>query len=283
MNTFKSIIVVGQYEWKRALARKKVALLIIFTILIELLPFVVLNLLPIPSMLLGITGLMWFVGAITPHFFFLQFVALLIGSGSTAEEYDQGTADLILSKPLSRVSYLLGKFFGGLTLVSFVAFLTTFLAIVLSTATFGAQLYLEYAPVVYLSLIFSTMVFFSIGFAAGEAFRSPSLAYLVASFIFITSFILVPFLAAVNSLTGDALYLDISQALPTWSVQNLPLMMAQELFLGSGALPFLFSFGPEIAGTMLEAVTGILIYSSIGIAIAFIRFLKTDVTKKSIE
>ena len=79
MNTFKSIIVVGQYEWKRALARKKVALLIIFTILIELLPFVVLNLLPIPSMLLGITGLMWFVGAITPHFFFLQFVALLIG------------------------------------------------------------------------------------------------------------------------------------------------------------------------------------------------------------
>ncbi len=283
MNNIEAILVVGQYEWRRALARKKIALLIIFTILIEVLPFVILTTLPLPSFILEITGLMWFIGAITPHFFFLQFVALLIGSGSTAEEYEQGTADLILAKPLSKTSYLLGKFFGGLTLFAFVAFLTTFLAIIISTATFGAQLYLEYAPAIYLSLVFSTLVFFSIGFVTGETFRSPSLSYLVASSIFITSFIMVPFLTVANSLTGNTFYLDISRALPTWSVQNLPMIIAQELFLESGNLPFLLSSGPQVSGTLTEAVTGILIYSSIAISIAFIRFLKSDVTKRSIE
>ena len=282
MSSIQSVFAVGQYEWRRALARKKVFLLIVFTILVEVLPFAVLTLLPIPNFLRGVTGLMWLVGVVTPHSFFLQFVALLIGSGSTAEEYEQGTADLILAKPLSRTSYLLGKFLGGFTLFSFIALLTTLLAVILSTSLFGAQQYVEYAPVIYLTIVLSTMVFFSIGFAAGETLRAPGLAYLVASSTFITSLILVPFLTVANSLTGNPLYLDVSRALPTWSVQNLPLMTAKTLFLGSNSIPFIFSFTPQISGTMPEAVAGILIYSAICIIIAFTRFLKTDVTKKSV-
>ncbi len=282
MNVLQSIIAVGQYEWRRALARKKVFLLIIFTILVEVLPFAVLTLLPIPNFLIEITGLMWLVGVVTPHSFFLQFVALLIGSGSTAEEYEQGTADLILAKPLSRTSYLLGKFLGGLTLFSFIALLTTVLAIILSTSLFGAQQYVEYAPIIYLTIVLSTLVFFSIGFVAGETLRAPGLAYLVASSIYITSLILVPFLTVANGLTGNTFYLEVSRALPTWSVQNLPLMTARTLFLGSNSLPFIFSFTPQIPGSQLEAIAGILIYSTICIAFAFARFLKTDVTKKSV-
>ena len=283
MNQGKSILTIGQYEWRRALARKKVALLIIFTILVEFLPFAVLTLLPLPSFLQEVSGMMWFIGALTPHFFFLQFVALLIGSGSTAEEYGQGTADIILSKPISKMSYLIGKFFGGLTLFSFIALLTTVLAILLSTLTFGAQLNLEFAPIIYLSLIFSTLVFFSLGFVMGEVFRSPTIAYLIASSIYITSFILGPFLLFANSLTGDPFYLDISKALPTWSVQNFPIIISQELFLGTNTLPFIASSGPVVGGTLLEAFTGILVYSSIAIVISFFRFLKSDVTKKSID
>jgi ABC-2 type transport system permease protein len=225
---------------------------------------------------------MWFIGALTPHFFFLQFVALLIGSGATAEEYGQGTADIILSKPISKMSYLIGKFLGGLTLFSFIALLTTILAILLSTFTFGAQSYLEFAPVVYFSLVFSTLVFFSFGFVMGEVFRSPTIAYLIASSIYIMSFILSPFLVFANSLTGDPFYLDISRALPTWSVQNFPIIISQELFLGFDSIPFISS-GPVIGGTLIEAFTGILVYSSIGIGISFFRFLRTDVTKKSID
>jgi ABC-2 type transport system permease protein len=281
VNRIGSILAVSQYEWRRALARKKVSLLIIFTILVEFLPFAVLTLIPLPGFLLEITGLMWFVGVITPHAFFLQFVALLIGSGSTAEEYEQGTADLILAKPLSRTSYLLGKFVGGLTLFSFIALLTTLLAIVLSTTIFGAQMYLEYAPVIYLSIVLSTLVFYSIGFVSGETLRSPGLAYLVASSIFITSLLLGPFLTVANSLTGDPLYLEISRVLPTWSVSNLPLITASDLFLGSNSLPFIFSPTPQVSGTLMEALAGILVYSTAGFAIAFTRFLKTDITKKS--
>ena len=282
MNQGKSILTISQYEWRRALARKKVALLILFTILVEFLPFAVITLLPLPSFIQDVSGIMWFIGALTPHFFFLQFVALLIGSGATAEEYGQGTADIILSKPISKMSYLIGKFLGGLTLFSFIALLTTILAILLSTFTFGAQSYLEFAPVVYFSLVFSTLVFFSFGFVMGEVFRSPTIAYLIASSIYIMSFILSPFLVFANSLTGDPFYLDISRALPTWSVQNFPIIISQELFLGFDSIPFISS-GPMVGGTLLEAFTGILVYSSIGIVISFLRFLRTDVTKKSID
>ena len=281
MNSIQSIFTISQYEWRRALARRKVSLLIIFTLLVEFLPFAVLTLLPIPGFLTEITGIMWLVGVITPHAFFLQFVALLIGSGSTAEEYEQGTADLLLAKPISRTKYLLGKFIGGITLYSFIALLTTLLAIVLSITYFGTQQYLEFAPIIYLTIILSTLVFFSIGFVAGETLRASGLAYLVASSIFITSLILGPFLTVANSLTGNPFYLDISRVLPTWSVQNLPLMAARELFLGSNNLPFFFSMSPQTSGSPLEAIAGILIYSTIGIIIAFVRFLKTDVTKKS--
>ncbi|MCL4436550.1 MAG: ABC transporter permease [Thaumarchaeota archaeon] len=277
-----SVYAVGQYEWRRALARKKVSILILFTILVEVLPFAVLMLLPIPSFLANVTKLMWLVGVVTPHSFFLQFAALLIGSGSTAEEYEQGTADLILAKPVSRTSYLLGKFLGGLTLFSFIALLTTLLAVILSTSLFGAQQYVEYAPIIYFTIILSTLVFYSIGFVAGETLRAPGLAYLVASSTFITSLILVPFLTVASSLTGNSFYLDISRALPTWSVQNLPLMTAKTLFLGSNSIPFIFSFTPQIPGTVPEAVTGILIYTAVCVTISFIRFLKTDVTKKSV-
>ena len=116
----------------------------------------------------------------------------------------------------------------------------------------------------------------------GEVFRSPTIAYLIASSIYIMSFILSPFLVFANSLTGDPFYLDISRALPTWSVQNFPIIISQELFLGFDSIPFISS-GPVIGGTLIEAFTGILVYSSIGIGISFFRFLRTDVTKKSID
>ncbi len=278
-----SIRVIGVYEWRRALARRKVALLVFFTLLVEFLPFLVLNLLPIPDILGGITGMMWFVGAIVPHFFFLQFTALLIGSGANAEEYEQGTADIILAKPLSRTSYQIGKFLGGLSLFSFIALLTTVLAVVLSTLTFGVQMNLQFAPLIYLSIIFSTLVFFTFGFVSGEIFRSPGLSYLVSSSIFITSFIMLPFLVLANALTGAEIYLNLGRALPTWSVQNLPLTVAETLFLDSDEFLSILSFGPRIEGTLTQAVIGVLAYSFIGISIAFARFLLTDVTKKSTQ
>jgi ABC-2 type transport system permease protein len=276
-----SIRVVAAYEWRRALARRKVALLVVFTLVVEFLPFLVLNLLPIPGILEGVTNMMWFVGAIVPHFFFLQFTALLIGSGATAEEYEQGTADIILAKPISRTSYQIGKFLGGLTLYSFIALLTTVFAIALSTLTFGAQINLQFAPVIYLSIVFSTLVFFSLGFVSGEIFRSPGLAYLVSSSIFITSFIMLPFLVLANSLTGAEIYLSFGRALPTWSVQNLPLAVAEVLFSNSNGFLSVLSFGPVIEGTLSDAIIGVGTYTLVGVSIAFVRFLRTDVTKKS--
>jgi len=280
LNNSQRILTIAKYEWRRALARKKVSLLIILTIVTEFVPYIVLTQLPIPQAIQSIKSFMWLVGTILPYGLLLQFVAIFIATGSTAEEYEQGTADTILTKPVRRTEYLLGKFVGGYTLFAFIALITSSLAVTLSYGVFGPQKYAEYAPMMYIAIIFSTLVFFSIGFMTGELFRVSSLAYLVSSTIFIFALVLGPFLILASTLTGDQFYLDIVKWLPNWGSSNLPMMVARALFLQNLRLPFGGGdFNLTVSGTMTEAIVSIIIYTSVPIAIAFFRFLKSDITK----
>jgi len=281
-NNSQQIFTIAKYEWRRALARKKVSLLIILTIIAEFLPYIVLTQLPIPRVIQNVKSLMWLVGTIFPHGLLLQFIAIFIATSSTAEEYEQGTADIILSKPMSRTEYLLGKFVGGYTLLAFIAFITSSLAIILSYAVFGSQQYVEYSPTIYIAIIFSTLAFFSIGFMTGELFRVSSLAYLVSSSVFISAVILGPFLILASNLTGEQFYLGVVKWLPNWGPTNLPIMTAKVLFLQNSILPFgLGDSFLTVSGTIIEAVVSIIAYSSIPIAISFLRFLRSDITNKS--
>ena len=282
MNNIQRILTIARYEWRRALARRKVFLLIVLTITAEFLPFIVLTQLPIPPAIRIVHSLMWLVGTIFPHALFLQFIAIFISTGATAEEYEQGTADSILSKPIRRTEYLIGKFIGGYSLFAFTAFLTSALAMILSYSTFGPQEFAEFAPAIYISIIFSSLVFFTMGFMTGEVFRTSSLAYLVSSTVFIASLILGPFLLLASNLTGEQFYLDIVRWLPNWGASNLPMMVAKTLFLQNIRLPFgLGDFGIAVNGTILQALMSISIYTTVPMVIAFLRFLRSDVTNKS--
>jgi len=280
VNNSQRILTIAKYEWRRALARKKVSLLIILTIVTEFVPYIVLTQLPIPQAIQSIKSFMWLVGTILPYGLLLQFVAIFIATGSTAEEYEQGTADTILTKPVRRTEYLFGKLIGGYTLFAFIALITSSLAVTLSYGVFGPQQYAEYAPMMYIAIIFSTLVFFSIGFMTGELFRVSSLAYLVSSTIFIFALVLGPFLILASNLTGEQFYLNIVKWLPNWGSSNLPMMVARALFLQNLRLPFGGGdFNLTVSGTMAEAIVSIVIYTSVPIAIAFFRFLKSDITK----
>jgi ABC-2 type transport system permease protein len=103
----------ARYEIRRAVARKKVLAIVALTILIDTAPYYALAsthtaLVPPP-----IHPYLWIVGVFVPQAFFLQFIALLIAAGSMSEEYEQGTAEVLLSKPVSREEYFFGKFLGG--------------------------------------------------------------------------------------------------------------------------------------------------------------------------
>ncbi|MFQ5871577.1 MAG: ABC transporter permease, partial [Candidatus Geothermarchaeales archaeon] len=62
MSTLTSISTLLAYEWKRALARKKVLIVIVLTALFEVIPFVVLTQVDAPiiqSILRQFSDLMW--------------------------------------------------------------------------------------------------------------------------------------------------------------------------------------------------------------------------------
>ncbi|MEM2975900.1 MAG: hypothetical protein QW821_05740, partial [Candidatus Bathyarchaeia archaeon] len=76
--------------------------------------------------------------------------------------------------------------------------------------------------------------------------------------------------------TGEKIYLDVSKILPTWSATNFPSFVTAEL-ITSASTPL----QPILAGDVQLATAIIAIYSIASIVIAYVKFLKSDVTKRT--
>jgi len=100
---------IAFYELRRTVARKKVLALVILTILVDTIPYYFLSTAGSSSVPLAARPYLWVVGVFLPQAFFLQFIALFISAGSMSEEYEQGTAEILLSKPVSRDEYFWGN------------------------------------------------------------------------------------------------------------------------------------------------------------------------------
>src|SRR2546430_9559436 len=148
--------------------------LVMFTILLYSIPYSCLTISGSSNFPLAARPFLCVVGVFLPQAFFLQFIALFISAGSMSEEYEQGTAEILLSKPVSRDEYFWGKFSGGLSLLALVVVLNAVLSVASSTFTFGPQLSLEILPSVVISQVFSALVFFSAAFMIGELVRRSS-------------------------------------------------------------------------------------------------------------
>ncbi len=284
MNTLGRIYNIARYEWRRALARRMILAVFILTLIIEVLPIVVLTLLPNVLQRFGsLRSYVWLLGALIPQGFFIHFLALLVSAGSMADEYQNATADVILSKPLSRVEYLVGKYIGGFSLMSAIAALLVSIGVLASFAAFGNQLQIVNAPLILLGIIASSLIFFSIGFMSGELLRSTTLSYLAASSAFIVILIIENVLEAVAPFqpqSSQGFYYFLGRILPTWAATNLPFMQADQLFpaiLSTGLGRVIFQTVP---GTIPEALVYIAIYASAAFVIALLRFSYTDITKR---
>ncbi len=283
MNSLQRIYSIARYEWRRALARRMVLVVFILTLIIEVLPIVVLTL--IPNVILRIGNLinyMWLLGALIPQGFFIHFLALLISAGSMADEYQNATADVILSKPMSRLEYFLGKFLGGFSLLTAIATLLVILGVLSSFAAFGKQLQIENAPFILAGIIASSLIFFCIGFMSGELLRSTTLSYLAASSAFIVILIIENVLEAVAQFQPNPdFYYFLGRILPTWAAVNLPFMQAEQLFpaiLATRIGRAIFLTVP--GGTISDALLYIAAYAIFGFGVALLRFLYTDLTKR---
>ena len=270
----RSAIIVG-YELRRAIAKKWVLALIILALAIQILPFVVLSRL---AELDIINETMWVFGVLSGQSLFVHLIAILVAGGSMSEEYEHGTADILLSKPITRVEYMTGKFFGGFLLVSFVEVITTVMGVILAFAFFGPQRDLHFVPLMFVAIVYSTLLFFSITFMFSEVLRRSTLAILMGFGIFIVSSIVGGVLSSLYSFTEEQVYMDVNKLLPTWSATTLPSSLAANLKI----MPLLGNGMIELpSGDVHLATIIVAIYAVIFVLLAYFRLVRSDVTKRA--
>ncbi len=280
MNTLQRIAVIIGYEWRRALAKKKILALIILAIAIQTLPFAVFTQI-FTDLTEEAKATMWVLGALGGQSLFIQLVAIIIAGGSTAEEYEHGTADILLSKPIKKLEYMSGKFLGGFSLLVVIETLMVAIGVFLGFALFGPQKYLEFAPLILGAIAYSSLLFFSLTFMFSEVIRKGTLAMLTIIGVYVASSILYGALIMLYSFSvaggsPNEFYVDVSKLLPTWSTGNLPTFIASEVMQQLNN-PFI----PLPTGDIILSASIIAVYTVASISIAIIRLVKSDVTKKA--
>jgi ABC-2 type transport system permease protein len=208
----------------------------------------------------------------------MSLIVIMIAGGSMSEEYEHGTSDILLSKPITKLEYMTGKYLGCLSLLSFAAALTTIIGVILAVAFFSPQESIQFIPYIYLAIVYSNLVFLSLAFMFSEVSRRTTLSYFSAIGIFIASMVISSVLSMVNEATGEQLYLDVSKWLPNWSASNFPSFLLGKLVsVPSG--PFTSS-APGNSDLLLAGAL-IAVYTIIFIVVATVRLVKSDVTKKT--
>jgi len=285
MNAFQRIAIIVGYEWRRAIAKKKFLVLMILALALQVGLFALFYYFftnPPPGFTIigpsleDVKAMMWLVGVLGPQSLFIPLIAIVIAGGSMSEEYERGTADMLLSKPITKIEYMTGKFLGGLTLLGFVIALTTALGATLAYGLFGPQESIQFAPVIYLVLLYSNMLFFSMAFMFSEVFRRTTLSILAAVSILVASSIIGGILSTMYFMTQEQLYLEVSKWLPNWSVSNLPSFVASELITAPES-PFVSMPGGDIQ----LAAAIIAVYTITSILIAALKLVRSDVTKRT--
>ena len=274
------VLTFASYEVRRAVARKKVIALVALTILIDTAPYYALAASHTAIVPPPLHPYLWIVGVFVPQAFFLQFIALLIAAGSMSEEYEQGTAEVLLSKPVSRREYFFGKFLGGYALLISIVVLNALLSIASATFVFGPQTALEILPLTLASQVLSALVFYSFAFMVGELMRRSSLSYILSSAVFFTSQILGIYLNLIYGLTGSDIYRVANLYLPTSPVDSLPLLLAEPSFPSNVLTLFRFGGGSTVESSVVMSAALIAVYAVSAVAVALLYFSRADVAKR---
>ena len=280
MTRIQVIYTFIKYEIRRAIARKKVLALVAFTILLGTVPYYALSAAGTTLIPTSTYPHIWIVGLFAVGPLFLNFTAILIAAGAMSEEYEQGTAELLLSKPIRRSDYFIGKFLGGFLLFLAILILNISLCVTSAFTFFGIQTNLQIIPGMFLAQSFSSLLFFSLAFMAGELIRRSSLAYIFSSAVFFSSFIISTFMGLIYSLTGKEIYRSIQIILPTSSANSLPIQYALPQLPPDINTILRFVNTTSAVPTIELSIQILLVYTLLTISIAFAYFLNTDISRK---
>ena len=269
------------YEVRRALARRKVLAMVAFTALLDTVPYYILSTSGTTIIPTSLYPYLWVAGVIAPFSLFIQFIAILIAAGAMSEEYEAGTAELLLSKPVSRTEFFVGKFLGGYFLLAMLIAFNALLSVGTATLTYGPQTGLETIPQVVLVEVYSSALFYSVAFMLGELVRRSSLSYILSSALIVSSQIIGTYLQVAFELTGKTFYEDIHVYLPTTVAGSLPPQFEQGMLPSSAGRLFGLILGPP-GGTPSEAAAALMvgIYLIVATSVALAYFRWADVSRR---
>lgn len=269
------------YEIKRSVARKKVLVLVAFVLLLDTLPYYALATSASSLIPLSLYPYVWIAGVLIPQPLFFQFVAIFIAAGAMSEEYEAGTAELLMSKPVSRMEYIVGKFFGGYVLLLLILALSSCVSLVSAFLSFGTQLSLQILPGEFLVAAYAALLFFTMAFMLGELLRRSSLAYILSSAILFTSVIVGFYMGLIFTLTGNAFYRTVQMYLPTSPVNSLPVQyISENLPISAKDLFSVLPISTGVETSVLMSVTLVLVYSFCASVAFLLYFRYADISRK---
>ncbi len=283
MSRIEVIVSFVTYEIKRAIAKRKVLALLAFTVLLDTLPYYLFSTATAGTGIVPAQAFpyVWVAGVFGLQPLFLNFTAILIAAGAMSEEYEQGTAELLLSKPVRKNDYFVGKFLGGFTLFMMGLGFNIVLSVGSASVFFGPQQSLEIIPGLFLVQAFSSLIFYSIAFMLGELVRRSSLAYIFSSAIFFASFIIAGYLDLIYTLTGKGVYRNVQIYLPTSSSNSLPIQYASPLLPQTVGIILRFVGTDNAVVPTIGLSIGILLtYTIAAITVAAGYFWYADVSRR---
>jgi ABC-2 type transport system permease protein len=277
-----AVDVLVVYELRRVLAKKRVLVLIAAVFLTEAGLYLVVTRLP-PS-LLGPTSLyVWMLGIVAPTLGLLQVTSLMVGSTVFSDEYEAGTSDFWMTRPISRTEYYIGKVLGGLALVLIIISAYTAFSVSIAWFVFGPQQRLDLLVTSFPASVASSLPFYAIGLAFGEALRRGILATILSGLTFFGSYIFEGYANIVAALSDDRALLELSQLLPTWGSTRITTDVLVQGLTGSGLPSGILSFLARSSGgsSLSLMLLNVAAYTAIALLLAWLRLRTSDVTRRA--
>jgi ABC-2 type transport system permease protein len=278
-----AVDVLVVYELRRVLAKKRALVLIAAVFLTEAGLYLVIT--RLPSSLLGpASPYVWMLGVVAPTLGLLQVTSLMVGSTVFSDEYEAGTSDFWLTRPVSRTEYYIGKVLGGLALVLTIISAYTAFSVGIAWFAFGPQRRLDLLVTSLPASVVSALPFYAIGLAFGEVLRRGMMATVLSGLTFFGSYIFEGYANIVAAFSNDRALLELSRLLPTWGSTRITTDVLVQGLTGSG-LPsagiFGFLAGPSEGSSLPLMLLNVAAYTAIALLLTWLRLRTSDVTRRA--
>jgi ABC-2 type transport system permease protein len=278
-----AVEVLVVYELRRVLAKKRVLVLIAAVFLMEAGLYLVVTRLP-PSLLGPASPYVWMLGIVAPTLGLLQVTSLMVGSTVFSDEYEAGTSDFWLTRPISRTEYYIGKVLGGLALVLIIISAYTAFSVGIAWFVFGPQQRLDLLVTSLPASVASSLPFYAIGLAFSEVLRRGMMATILSGLTFFGSYIFEGYANIVAAFSNDRALLELSHLLPTWGSTRITTDVLVQGLTGSG-LPstgiLSFLAGSSGGSSLSLMLLNVAAYTAIALLLAWLRLRTSDVTRRA--